>query len=68
MESLSRVENQIALTGLRRLVPLSQIFFGTDFPFGNAVDRIKSLEASEDSINRNLAQFIARMPSGFFRA
>jgi predicted TIM-barrel fold metal-dependent hydrolase len=41
------VENQVALTGLRKLVPLSQIFFGTDFPFGNAVDRIKNLEASE---------------------
>jgi predicted TIM-barrel fold metal-dependent hydrolase len=26
---------------------MSQIFFGTDFPFGAAVDRIRSLEASE---------------------
>ena len=41
------VENQIALAGLRKLVPISQIFFGTDFPFGVAADRIKSLEASE---------------------
>jgi predicted TIM-barrel fold metal-dependent hydrolase len=41
------VENQVSLAGLRKLVPMSQIFFGTDFPFGNAVDRIKSLEASE---------------------
>jgi len=40
-------ENQVALSGLRKLVPLSQIFFGTDFPFGAAVDRIKNLEASE---------------------
>ena len=41
------VENQVALAGLRKFVPLSQIFFGTDFPFGNAIDRIKNLEASE---------------------
>jgi predicted TIM-barrel fold metal-dependent hydrolase len=41
------VENQVALAGLRKFVPLSQIFFGTDFPFGNAIDRIRSLEASE---------------------
>jgi predicted TIM-barrel fold metal-dependent hydrolase len=41
------VENQVALSGLRKLVPISQIFFGTDFPFGNALDRIKELEASE---------------------
>lgn len=41
------VENQVALAGLKKFVPMSQIFFGTDFPFGAAVDRIKSLEASE---------------------
>src|SRR5881296_68597 len=41
------VENQVSLTGLRRLVPLSHIFFGTDFPFGNSTERIKNLEASE---------------------
>src|SRR5262245_13661212 len=41
------VENQVALSGLRKLVPLSHIFFGTDFPFGGAVERIKNLEASE---------------------
>src|SRR5262249_52702937 len=40
------VENQIALAGLRKLVPISQIFFGTDFPFGVAADRIRNLEAS----------------------
>jgi len=41
------VENQVALAGLKKLVPMSQIFFGTDFPFGAAVDRIRNLEASE---------------------
>ena len=41
------VENQVALAGLKKFVPMSQIFFGTDFPFGNAIDRVKSLEASE---------------------
>src|SRR3989441_4009135 len=41
------VENQVSLTGLRKLVPISHIFFGTDFPFGNSTERIKSLEASE---------------------
>jgi 6-methylsalicylate decarboxylase len=41
------VENQVALTGLRKLVPLSHIFFGTDFPFGSAAERIRNLEASE---------------------
>jgi hypothetical protein len=41
------VENGVALSGLRRLVPLSQIFFGTDFPFGaGAEEHIKALEAS----------------------
>jgi len=41
------VENQVALAGLRKLVPMSHIFFGTDLPFGNAADRVKNLEASE---------------------
>jgi 6-methylsalicylate decarboxylase len=41
------VENQVALAGLKKFVPMSQIFFGTDFPFGAAVDRIRNLEASE---------------------
>jgi predicted TIM-barrel fold metal-dependent hydrolase len=41
------VENQVALAGLKKFVPMSQIFFGTDFPFGAAVDRIRNLETSE---------------------
>ena len=41
------VENQVALSGLRKLVPLSQIFFGTAFPFGaGAQEHIHALEAS----------------------
>ena len=41
------VENQVSLTGLRKLIPISHIFFGTDFPFGNSTERIKNLEASD---------------------
>ena len=65
------VENQVALTGVRKLVPISHIFFGTDFPFGTATDRIKNLEASEAfteqelrSIYRdNAVQFLPRLRS-----
>ena len=40
-------ENPVALGALRRLVPLAQIFFGTDFPFGaGAEEHIKSLDSS----------------------
>jgi predicted TIM-barrel fold metal-dependent hydrolase len=43
----SSVENPVALGALRKLVPLSQIVFGTDFPFGSsAVARVNALEAS----------------------
>ena len=40
-------ENPLALGALRKLVPLSQILFGTDFPFGaGAEEHIKNLQAS----------------------
>jgi predicted TIM-barrel fold metal-dependent hydrolase len=41
------VENQVSLTALRKFVPLSQIVYGTDFPWGPAVNSFKKLEASE---------------------
>jgi len=41
------VENQVSLTGLRKLIPISHTFFGTDFPFGNSTERIKNREASD---------------------
>ncbi len=43
----SSVENPVALGALRKLVPVTQILFGTDFPFGSgAASHIRNLEAS----------------------
>ena len=43
----SSVENPLALGALRKLVPVTQILFGTDFPFGSgAASHIRNLEAS----------------------
>ena len=39
------VENPVALGCLRKIVPVSQILFGTDFPFGTGEEHLKSLQA-----------------------
>ena len=44
----SSVENPLALGALRKLAPVTQILFGTDFPFGSgAASHIANLEASD---------------------
>jgi predicted TIM-barrel fold metal-dependent hydrolase len=39
-------ENPLALNALRRLAPLSQILFGSDFPFGTSAERVENLHAA----------------------
>ncbi len=41
---VASVVNQVALGGLRKLVPLSQILFGTDFPFVDSAEELKLLK------------------------
>ncbi|MDB5544179.1 MAG: hypothetical protein JWO64_1328 [Hyphomicrobiales bacterium] len=46
--------NEVAMGGLRKVVPVSQIVFGTDVPFRTCVEHVKALEAngvfSEDEL------------------
>jgi predicted TIM-barrel fold metal-dependent hydrolase len=39
------VENPVALGSLRKMVPVSQILFGTDFPFGIGEEHVKNFQA-----------------------
>ena len=41
---VASVVNQVALGGLRKLVPLSQILFGTDFPFVDSAEELMLLK------------------------
>jgi len=41
---VASVVNQVALGGLRKLVPMSQILFGTDFPFVNSAEELHLLK------------------------
>jgi predicted TIM-barrel fold metal-dependent hydrolase len=41
----AQVANPLALAALTRLVPASQIVFGTDFPYRTAADHVKGLAA-----------------------
>lgn len=38
--------NPVTLGALRKMVPLSQIFFGTDFPFINSAEQRRLLQES----------------------
>ena len=38
--------NPVAMSGLRQVVPVSQILFGTDVPFRNCVEHVKALESN----------------------
>jgi predicted TIM-barrel fold metal-dependent hydrolase len=40
----AQTSNPAAMSALRKVVPLSQIVFGTDFPFRNAAEHVKGLK------------------------
>jgi predicted TIM-barrel fold metal-dependent hydrolase len=41
---VAQVANPMALSALTRLVPISQILWGTDFPFRFGMEYVKGLE------------------------
>ncbi len=41
----AQASNVVAMTALRQIVPVSQIVFGTDFPFRTAADHVRALES-----------------------
>jgi predicted TIM-barrel fold metal-dependent hydrolase len=40
----AQVSNPAAMSALRKVVPMSQIVFGTDFPFRNSAEHVKGLQ------------------------
>jgi len=40
----AQVSNAVAMAALRKVVPMSQIVFGTDFPFRTAAEHVQSLK------------------------
>ena len=40
----AQVSNPVTMAGLTKLVPISQIVFGTDYPFRTAAEHVKGLE------------------------
>ena len=52
----AQTSNPIAMTGLKQLVPVSQIVFGTDFPFRTASDHVQGLESGKVFDQGELAQ------------
>jgi predicted TIM-barrel fold metal-dependent hydrolase len=43
----AQASNPIPMTALKQLVPMSQIVFGTDYPFRTMIEHVKSLAASK---------------------
>ena len=43
---IAQAAHPIAMSSLLQLVPLSQVLFGTDFPFRTAVDHVRGMSAS----------------------
>jgi len=41
----AQVSHPMALASLTKLVPISQVVFGTDFPYRTAADHVKGLAA-----------------------
>jgi predicted TIM-barrel fold metal-dependent hydrolase len=46
--------NPVTLGALRKMVPLSQILFGTDFPFTNSAEQLQLLKDSQVFTNAEL--------------
>jgi hypothetical protein len=40
----AQIANAVTIGALARLVPISQIVFGTDFPYRTGIDHVKGLE------------------------
>ena len=47
--------NVVAMTGLKQVIPASQILFGTDVPFRSCVEHVKGLESCGVFSNEELA-------------
>jgi len=43
----AQTSNPVAMGALRQVIPVSQIVFGTDFPFRTTAEHVKGLEASQ---------------------
>lgn len=43
----AQTANPVAMSALRRVIPMSQIVFGTDFPFRTAAEHVRGLEQSK---------------------
>jgi predicted TIM-barrel fold metal-dependent hydrolase len=43
----AQTSNPVAMGALRQVIPVSQIVFGTDFPFRTAAEHVKGLETSQ---------------------
>ena len=50
----AQTSNAAAMSALLKVVPVSQILFGTDFPFRTAADHVKGLKACGVFTAKNL--------------
>jgi predicted TIM-barrel fold metal-dependent hydrolase len=52
---IAQASNPVATRALRQVVPVSQIVFGTDYPYRTPIEHVRSLEAAKVFNERELA-------------